>query len=120
MPIARVIFDHTLDSQVEETAVDLIRELSEALEEGLQSKRAKPQVMLQPGAYVSEPYRIYVDLQFRADPSRDKARVEQVLADMAKILAVHFPVPVRLRGFAIDQQTLSAFDSELFVEGPIL
>ncbi len=120
MPIARVIFDRALDPQVEGAAQNLIDELSDALEEGLQSKRAKPQIMLQPGAYVSEPYRIYVDLQFRADPSRDKARVEQVLAHMAEILTARFPVSVRLRGFAVDQETLSAFDAELAVEGPML
>lgn len=110
MPIARISFDQSLSDELAARAAALIPTLSNILAVGLASDRANPQVILQPGAYISGPYLIYVDLQFRATPLRDKERVTQVLTELADVLNVQFQSAVRLRGFAIDQSTLSAVD----------
>lgn len=118
MPIARISFDHRLDATLAACSGALIQKLSTILAQGLASERASPQVVLQPGAYISQPFLIYVDLQFRATMFRDQGRVQRVLKDMASVLDEHFHCPVRLRGFAIDQATLSAIDHKPGGEKP--
>lgn len=110
MPIARISFDQALSADLSSRAESLILTLSNILAVGLASERASPQVILQPGAYVSAPYLIYVDLQFRASSLRGKERVMQVLIEIAEVLESQFQCAVRLRGFAIDETTLSAVD----------
>ena len=112
MPIVRISFDRQLSLALSGHADALLHELSDILEVGLASDRAKPQVILQPDAYIAGPFLIYVDLQFRANAFRDQARVSAVLKDMAASLEKHFHCPVRLRGFSIDQATLSALDHQ--------
>jgi len=110
MPIAKISFDQSLSAELAARAGALLPILSNILAVGLASERANPQVILQPGAYISGPYLIYVDLQFRATPLRDKERVTRVLTELADVLNAQFQCAVRLRGFAIDQSTLSAVD----------
>ena len=112
MPILKVMTDRSLDALVDASATELIERASKILEDGLASERASPQIILQPGAILSDPFKVYVDLQFRATPMRNQERVTAVLSSLSDVLTATFHTPVRLRGFSIDQGTLSAVDAK--------
>lgn len=112
MPIARIALDQRLSNVLPNNLNSLVEKLSEIIETGLASERAKPQIIAQSGAYMSGPYLIYVDLQFRASPSRNAECVGKVLGQMASALESQFGCAVRLRAFAIEQATLFALDHQ--------
>lgn len=112
MPIVKIMFDRALSEQLDPIADELMDKVNEILVEGLASKIAMPQVILQADCHIKGPFLIYVDLQFRASPERSKDKVDAVFKALQALLAEYFSVGVRMRGFAIDQATLSALDAE--------
>lgn len=110
MPVIKIMFDRSMNAQLQDVAEDLMVSINQILVDGLASKVASPQVILQPNCYHNGCYKIYVDLQFRASPERSKERVKQVFAELGQLLSAHFSGPIRMRGFAVDQATLTAMD----------
>ncbi|MEG3640547.1 hypothetical protein [Magnetococcus sp. PR-3] len=110
MPIMKIILDRSFDTHVQQVAESLIPKLSQTIKQGLAPLHATPQVMLQPGCYVSEPYKIYADLLFRGSAQRTPKHVNTLLQQLADILSAEFNTSVRLRAFPTDQATLSAVD----------
>lgn len=111
MPVVKVILDRRFDTQLDDAAESLIEAISDEVMSRLTVPRDKCQVILQPGAILSPPYTIYADVQYRAKADRTPQQCETVLRRISEILMSAFDADVRLRGFAIDQATLSAIDS---------
>lgn len=111
MPSLIIYYDPNLKNKIEK--MDLIKIdniFIKIIIKTLKAKEEKCQILWIDSIINTSKYKVYCELKFRKSEERNKFKKEECLNQIGNVIQKKFNVNVRLRAFAINEESLTALD----------
>ena len=113
MPSLILHIDETLENIFEISAVKAIeKSIIDIIQEELEAKKNNCQIIWVKSKIISSNYKIFGELKFRDNETRNIDKRNECLKRIGKILRNKFNVFIRLRAFSIQDASITALDLE--------